>query len=118
MFNASLHTAWRASALLGLAACGGGNDGVTDAAASAPAGGASLAGSGPAATAHRLTALVTPHWTRVPIEMDNNSEGSEVLGISDPRFGSRRVAIRSRDAQGNITALDSDGPLMGNPSTS
>lgn len=111
MFNASLHTALLASALLGLAACDGGGEGALDAAASAPAGGASLAGSGPAATAHRLTAWVTPHWTRVPIKIENNSDGSEALVVSDPLFGSQRVAIRSRDAQGNITALDSDGPF-------
>lgn len=112
MFKAALHIALLASKLLGLAACGGGgNDGAPDAAASAPAGGASLAGSSPAATARRLTALVTPHWTHVPIEIENHSDGSEALVISDPQFGSRRVAIRSRDAQGNITALDSDGPF-------
>lgn len=103
MFHASRNASLVGSLALTLAACGGGGDGADRAGtensfATAPA---------------RLMAITIPHWTTFPIEISRNPDGSEMLNIPDPKLGMQRVAIRSRDAQGNLTALDNTGPFTG-----
>lgn len=61
------------------------------------------------ATTYSATAFTLPGWTSFALAIAQNSDGTEMLVLPDPTLGTQKVAIESRDAEGNITALASDG---------